>query len=349
MGKDTFANSKPGEPAEGDEAALVASSERVVVLLVDDQVIVAEALRRMLEGEEDMDFHSCSDPRAALKRAEELQPTVILQDLVMPDVDGMMLVKFFRGNEKTAAIPIIVLSTKEEPRDKSRAFSVGASDYLVKIPDKIELVARLRSHSRSYVAQRQRDAAFRALQKLRGELEASNAELRRLSAMDGLTGIANRRRFDEALSDEWLRAQRNKAPLSLILVDIDHFKGYNDHYGHLGGDDCLRRVARALSTAPRRPADLVARYGGEEFAIVLPETDAAGALNVAEMAKANVASIAVPHAKSLTAEIVTISQGIATMIPTPDRTTGQLIERADKALYAVKMQGRNGYRASPAE
>lgn len=316
----------------------------VNVFLVDDQVIVAEAIRRMLETEDDIVFSFATDPRTAIKRAEEVEPTVILQDLVMPDIDGMTLVRFFRAHPRLGAVPIIVLSSKEEPRDKSNAFAAGASDYLVKIPDKIELIARIRSHARAYVAQRERDAAYRALEQLRAELEVKNAELLALSTLDGLTGIANRRRLDEALSLEWARAQRTKEALSLVLIDIDFFKLYNDAYGHLAGDDCLRRVAAALATASRRPADLVARYGGEEFVILLPETDLEGAHEVAEIARAAVAEAAILHKASTVAPNVTISQGIATMDTKTDVRAADLVDRADKALYAVKRHGRNGYR-----
>lgn len=315
----------------------------IKVFLVDDQVIVAEAIRRMLADEKDIELVSTTDPRSALKKADELGPTVVLQDLVMPDVDGLTLVRYFRAHPRLKSVPIIVLSSKEDPRDKSLAFSTGASDYLVKIPDRIELLARIRSHARSYIAQRERDEAYAALEKLRAELEAKNAELLALSTLDGLTGIANRRRFDDGLRNEWARCQRDRAELSLILIDIDFFKLYNDRYGHLAGDDCLRRVAGALARAARRPADLVARYGGEEFVIMLPGTDLEGAKRVAELAKAAVAEAAIPHEASTVHAQVTISQGIASMTPGPDRTPAGLVETADKALYETKRGGRNGF------
>jgi two-component system, chemotaxis family, response regulator WspR len=331
--------------ARNDDAALP-SSVRIVVLLVDDQPAIGEAIRKMLGDQPDIELVTCTDPRLALKRAQEIRPSVILQDLVMPDFDGMMLVRFFRAHETTAATPIIVLSSKEEPRDKSRAFALGASDYLIKLPDKIELIARIRSQARSFVAQQQRDHAFRALERMRAELEASNAELKRLTRLDGLTGIANRRRFDESIAEEWKRARRTNRPLALVLIDIDYFKSYNDFYGHVGGDDCLRRVAEALAGAPRRPADLVARYGGEEFAILLPETPVEGAVTVAELARESIAQIAIPHAKSPVAPFVTISQGIAAVVPAAVASPADLIERADKALYVTKTSGRNGYRTA---
>ena len=215
------------------------SSNDVVVLLVDDQKMVAEAIKRMLEQESDIQFHFCDDPSQAVQIATELQPTVILQDLVMPDVDGYTLLRFYRANPTTASIPVIVLSSKEDPRDKSQAFTNGANDYLVKLPDKIELIARVRAQSKSYMAQKQRDQAFKEMQRLQNELEESNKKLeesntvlQRLSVLDGLTGLANRRHFDEVMAQEWKRAKREGHQLAVILLDIDSFKKYNDNYGH---------------------------------------------------------------------------------------------------------------------
>ena len=316
---------------------------RTRVMLVDDQAIVAEALRRMLADEGDIDYHYCSDPARAIQEAAEFGPTVILQDLVMPDIDGLMLLKFFRSNPATNAVPIIVLSTKEEPKIKSEAFSLGASDYLVKFPDKIEVIARIRAHSRSFLAQKQRDEAYDALREMQQELEVKNAELERLSSQDGLTGIANRRIFDEFIDKEWMRAAREKQPISLILIDIDHFKLYNDNYGHQGGDDCLRRVAQALASTVRRPGDLVARYGGEEFAVVMPGTDAEGAASIADALRSRIEELHLRHEFSTTADHVTISLGVATMVPDGSQQAEVLVAAADKALYEAKESGRNRY------
>jgi len=162
-----------------------------------------------------------------------------------------------------------------------------------------------------------------------------------LSARDGLTGLANRRRLDEFLDQEWLRARRSQSPLSLCLMDIDFFKRFNDRYGHAAGDDCLRRVALALASVSRRPADLVARYGGEEFVCVLPDTDAAGAALLADKFRDAVIALAIPHADSTVAEFLTISGGIATAIPTDESSPAQLLEAADQTLYQAKKAGRN--------
>ncbi len=316
-------------------------TDEIVVLLVDDQQMVAEAIRRMLAGESNITFHYCSEPKKAIEMALEIAPTTILQDLVMPDIDGMTLVRSYRNHPVLNNTPVIVLSSKEDPKDKSEAFSCGASDYLVKLPDQIELIARIQAHSRSYVAQQQRDAAFRELHELQKELETKNIELQRLSAIDGLTSIPNRRSFDEYISKEWRRAVREKTCLALLLIDIDFFKKYNDGYGHQGGDDCLQKVARALADTMRRSSDMVARYGGEEFTVVLPNTDLDGAMVIAEELRHAVEELALKHEFSDVADIVSISLGAAGIPPQCGDDSASLIALADAALYDAKEEGRN--------
>ncbi len=306
------------------------------VFLVDDQLIVAEGIRRMLAGESDIDFYYCQNPTDAINAAAKYQPTVILQDLVMPDVDGMTLLRFLNKSPATSKVPVIVLSSKEDPKIKSDAFENNAADYLVKPPEKIELIARIRAHSRSYLAHQALDEAHK-------ELEEKNAILERISSEDGLTGIFNRRSFDQFLQKEWDRAIREKTNISLIMIDIDHFKGYNDHYGHQGGDDCLCQVASALAEAVGRPGDMVARYGGEEFVVVLPNTDIDGAALIAEKLRRKVEGLALPHNYSTTANYVTISLGVAGIVPAVDSDPDTLIKQADAALYESKESGRNRY------
>jgi diguanylate cyclase (GGDEF)-like protein len=173
------------------------------------------------------------------------------------------------------------------------------------------------------------------------ELEAANQRLQQLSYLDGLTQIPNRRRFDEYLAQEWLRLQREQLPLGLILCDIDFFKQYNDTYGHLGGDDCLQRVAQHLQLAIARPADVVTRYGGEEFAVILPNTSLQGAVVVAEKMQAQVRQAQIPHQASRVSPHVTLSLGLVSVIPNPDSTLTDLIQQADAALYQAKQQGRD--------
>ena len=177
--------------------------------------------------------------------------------------------------------------------------------------------------------------------KLYHQVQTANEELKRLATIDGLTQIANRRRFDEYLNLEWLRLRREKALLSLILFDIDYFKLYNDTYGHLAGDDCLRQVAIAVSEIFRRPADLLARYGGEEFAVVLPYTNLSGATYLAELIRQAIHSLEIPHSQSLVSNHITVSLGVACMIPDEQLSPQDLINAADQALYTAKQQGRD--------
>lgn len=329
------------ERRSGMQAAAPESAEVARVLLVDDQAIVGEALKRMVANEPDIELRFCMDPTRAMTEAIEFRPTVILQDLVMPDVEGLVLLRFFRANPTTKTTPIVVLSSKEDAKTKQKAFKLGATDYLVKFPDEIEVIARIRAHSRSYLAQQQRDEAYRALRDMQAELEKKNSELQRLSSLDGLTGIANRRRFDEYLEQEWLRAARDGRRLALILIDIDHFKAYNDNYGHQGGDACLKQVARTLDGELKRAADVAARYGGEEFVIVLPDTDSQGAGVIAEKLRDAIEALHIEHTHSKTALHVTISLGVASTVPREGGIPAALIEMADEALYKAKESGRN--------
>lgn len=323
-----------GEPENSKDA-------KVVVLLVDDQLMIGEAVRRLLVDEPNLDFHFCAESKAAQATAERIAPTVILQDLVLPGIDGLALVREYRAHETTQQIPVIVLSTREEPKTKSDAFAAGANDYMVKLPDKVELVARIRYHSQAYLGQRQRDIAYRALHESRLQLMAANIELQRLSNMDGLTGLNNRRRFDEYAAAEWRRARRDQAPLSLLFADVDHFKKYNDTYGHQAGDEVLKHVGEAMRQCCGRPADLPARYGGEEFVIVLPGTRANGAHIIGERLRKAVQDLQIAHSASTAGPHVTLSIGGAVAIPTEDEGLLDLIALADKNLYEAKETGRN--------
>ncbi|MES2322910.1 MAG: diguanylate cyclase [Pseudomonadota bacterium] len=324
--------------AATQEAAI--TQFKVRVLLVDDQLIIVEAVRRMLDGQPDIEFHYCTDAKAALATAEQLQPTVILQDLVMPGIDGFGLIKLYRDSAALHNVPVLVLSAREDPKLKAHGFAMGANDYLVKLPDRLELLARVRYHSAGHISALQRDEAFRFLRESQKNLANANIELQKLAALDSLTGIANRRRFDDTMGIEWQRGQRDKQPLALLMCDLDYFKAYNDAFGHLAGDLCLKKAAAVLTENLKRPADLSSRYGGEEFAIVLPETDLAGALVVAAACRSHLEQLAIAHPGSPLG-VVTMSIGVASVLPSPGGTIEGLIGCADQALYDAKKGGRN--------
>jgi two-component system, chemotaxis family, response regulator WspR len=295
----------------------------VVVLLVDDQMIVACAVRQLFAQDQDIAFHYCSSPHQAIERAEALHPTVILQDLVMPDIPGLELVRKYRANPATAEVPIIVLSTKEDPITKSQAFAEGANDYLVKLPDRIELVARVRYHSRAY----------RALSALRDQ-----------ATRDGLTGIWNRKMIFDTLAKELVRAEREDTPLAIVMADLDKFKSINDNFGHPAGDAVLQQASYRLS-ASIRACDHIGRYGGEEFLIVLPNCNGEQAIRLGERLLRSVADA--PMSAEGRDLSITCSLGVA-FSDAPNRIdVAALVNAADEALYRAKQAGRNCVRVAP--
>jgi two-component system chemotaxis family response regulator WspR len=312
-----------------------------MVLLVDDQAMVGEAIRRSLQEHADVDFHFCSDAAVAVMTAERIAPTVILQDLIMPGVDGLALVREYRARPATRNTPVIVLSSREEPTVKRDAFAAGANDYLVKIPDPVELLARLRYHTQAYLNRQQRDEAYRALRQSQQKLLEANFELQRLMNADGLTELNNRRRFDEYAATEWRRGVREQTPFAVLMADVDEFKRYNDTHGHLAGDDALKQIARAIRSCCARPADLPARFGGEEFAVVLPGTTLEGGLHLAANIHQAVRALAIPHKFSSVQPYVTLSIGVAACVPCAESNLLMLLQSADEALYSAKRAGRN--------
>lgn len=313
----------------------------IVVFLVDDQAMIGEAVRRAIASESDMVFHYCSRAEDALAMAEKIGPTVILQDLVMPDVDGLTLVSRYRAHPATRDIPIIVLSSKEDAAVKSEAFAADVSDYLVKLPDKIELIARIRHHSKSYLNRRQRDAAYRALSDSQDKLIRMNEVLQRLSHVDGLTGLSNRRYLDDFMETEWRRSTRELTEFSVLMIDVDSFKKFNDGNGHLAGDEVLKQVAHAIRNCLHRPADLAARFGGEEFVVVLPGTAHVGAQVMADRICQSVSALNIAHASLGPDARVTVSIGGGATLPVRGGEPTDLLAIADEALYAAKAAGKN--------
>ncbi|MGH8519551.1 MAG: diguanylate cyclase domain-containing protein, partial [Panacagrimonas sp.] len=270
-----------------------------------------------------------------------VRPCAITLDILMPHKDGWQILYELKADPATRDIPIIVLSTREDPTVKSEAFAAGANDYLVKLPDSIELIARIRYHSRAYQNLLQRGEAFRALRESQQQLTQINLELVRLTNLDGLTGLSNRRYFDEHLTLQWAQCTRERNEFSVLLIDVDEFKKYNDAYGHLQGDEALKRVASAIAECVERPADLAARFGGEEFSAVLPGTPTEGAARVGEKIRQRVAALAIEHNASTVGPMLSVSVGGATIAPRPGEDPMALIHVADQALYEAKRSGRN--------
>jgi diguanylate cyclase (GGDEF)-like protein len=269
----------------------------------------------------------------ALRRYERDKPDLLLVDVMMPVLDGYEAAKRLRREHPDDWVPIIFLSSMEADQDLDRAIEAGGDDYLVKPVSFVVLNAKIRALHRL-------ESMHRKLVGLTSELANANRKLELLARMDGLTGIANRRHFDTYLPTELQRSQRTKAPLSLILADVDHFKAYNDRYGHQAGDMCLKAVASAIQSAARRSTDLPVRYGGEEFAMILPETPLEGALDVAKSIAQGLAKLGIPHDGSNEHRVVTLSQGVATC-GGGELSSDQLLKRADQALYRAKETGRN--------
>lgn len=266
---------------------------------------------------------------------------LILMNVVMPGMDGIESSRRIKSKKHLQDIPLIILTANAEEKTLEAAFDAGAMDYITKSSNKTVLLARVRSALSLKKERDQRKAREKELLETTRLLEKANRKLQEQSFQDGLTGIANRRRFDGYLKAEWSRAERNFSPLSLIMADIDQFKSYNDHYGHLAGDDCLIKVAHLLKHTLKRPADMAARYGGEEFAVLLPETDAKGAEVLAEELRRKIEKSQIPHACSSIHNYVTISLGVSTVLPAEGFSSKHLLESADKALYRAKQKGRN--------
>jgi diguanylate cyclase (GGDEF)-like protein len=288
------------------------------ILIVDDMPTNIEILSKTLGSTYEVLF--ATNGPDALSIAFDQNPDLVLLDVMMPEMDGYEVCRQLQQDARTRRIPIIFVTALDQEDEETKGLGLGAIDYITK-PIRPPIVqARVRNHL---------------------ELKRYRDFLENLSATDGLTGIANRRRLDECLAIEWRRARRNQTPLSLILLDIDLFKTFNDHYGHLAGDDCLRQLARTLSQCIRRPSDLLARYGGEEFACLMPDTDPEGALLVAQQMWTSFSNLNIPHAYSPVADRVTLSLGVATMIPLIGQPLFDLIRRADECLYSAKHNGRN--------
>ncbi len=303
------------------------------ILLVDDSAAILAVTTQMLHRMR----HSvitAENGEVALATYERERPDLVLMDVGMPVMDGYAAAHQLRKRYPEDWVPIIFLSGADQEQDLERGISAGGDDYLIKPVSYVVLHAKIHAMQRI-------DQMRRRLIRVSAELTAANRALERMSRLDGLTELANRRRLDGYLAGEVARARRSKKELAFALCDLDFFKPFNDHYGHQAGDECLRRVAHVLRSVCRRPADLAARYGGEEFGLVLPETGLAGAKQVAERVREEVSRLSIRHEYSDVAPHLTMSVGVAALVPGKDARLDRLVAIADQALYQAKKLGRD--------
>lgn len=309
-------------------------NDELNILLVDDDASAIAVLGRILAGFGRLRFATSGGD--ALRLAREDIPTLVLLDIEMPGLSGFDVCTAMKEDPLLRDVPVIFITSHNDTAQEVAGLSLGAVDFISKPPTPPLVQARVRTQLN---VKRLADA------------------LRDAATLDGLTGIANRRRFDDEMPRECLRADRSRTPLGALMIDVDHFKAYNDHYGHPAGDAVLRAVADALRLATRRPGDLLARYGGEEFVLLAPDTDRHGVMDVATRMVANIDALAIPHDASPIADHITISIGASAYDVSCNRWTPlatesrggrpmmaalerDLLAAADRALYIAKRTGR---------
>ncbi|MCC0179735.1 diguanylate cyclase [Waterburya agarophytonicola K14] len=317
------------------------------ILAIDDKPDNLELLSAMLTSQ-GYEVEECDRSILAIELAKTTSPDLILLDVGMPEMDGFSVCQILRGDCHTQDIPILFISAYKEIECKTKAFKLGGNDYITKPFQVEEVLARIENQLKNHYLKAELQAKNEQLAKEIKERQAAeakllelNQKLSKLATVDCLTGVANRYCFEQVLAKEWQRGQREMSTLSLIIADIDYFKYYNDRYGHQAGDDCLQQVAQTILKSVNRPADLVARYGGEEFAIILPQTSGNNALQVAEKIRLQIRDLHIAHSSSLVSDRVSLSLGVAAIIPSSQYTKQELLSTADKALYQAKNQGRD--------
>lgn len=295
-----------------------AAADKPRILIVDDERFNLNTLHGLLK--DDYKIMVATGGDQALKAAVTGRPDLILLDINMPEMDGYEVCRRLKEDALTKGVPVIFITGLTDADDETKGLELGAADYITK-PFNLSVVrARVRTQLR---------------------LKQQSDLLESYAFRDGLTGLANRRAFDERAASEWSRCQRAALPLSAIMIDVDHFKLYNDSYGHAQGDECLRSVAQALAQRIHRAGDLLARYGGEEFVVLLPNTAHADALTVGESLRSAVQALGMEHRASKVTDHVTISVGVATVTPVEPGHVAPLLKGADSMLYACKSAGRN--------
>lgn len=287
------------------------------LLVVDDQPINIQVMHQVFGA--DYQVFMATSGEQALSICQANPPDLVLLDVVMPGMDGFEVCTRLKENTETRNIPVIFVTAHSDAAQETHGLSVGAVDFISKPVNPAVVRARVKTHL---------------------TLKFQSDLLRNLVFLDGLSGVFNRRYFDQQMGVEWGRAARNNTPLSLIMVDVDHFKLFNDRYGHQAGDDCLRQIAQTLKSGLRRPSDLVARYGGEEFACILPETGFEDAMAIAQEMEHMVRAHKIPHAFSQFDGVVTASLGLATRTVQAVGDAESLVGLADAQLYLAKQTGR---------
>jgi diguanylate cyclase (GGDEF)-like protein len=287
------------------------------ILIVDDEQSNLKVLTHILSSE--YLLYTAKNGVNALEKANELLPDLILLDIVMPEMDGFEVLAKLKENDKTKQIPVIIITGLSSSEDEEKGLALRASDYISK-PFSASIV-KLRVHNQIQIVNQLRT-------------------IERLSLIDQLTGLPNRRSFDSRIHTGWKLAIREPSPISILMIDVDKFKTYNDTYGHQQGDEVLKAVARVFSSVLHRQTDFTARWGGEEFAVLLSSTDEKSALYIAEQLRSEVENTDIPCADGSITK-VTISIGVKTEIKKKKSSLARFIEAADMALYKAKENGRN--------
>jgi diguanylate cyclase (GGDEF)-like protein len=298
------------------------------ILIAEDSATITHAMRRYIENA----GHTSVVARNGEEALQMFDPhtiDMVIMDVQMPGLDGFETTRLMREllAKDDLWLPIIFVTGKSEEENLQKGIEVGGDDYLIKPVSETILAAKIRAMERIIV--------------MRDELQRLNQNLVELSEHDSLTKLYNRRTFDERAQNAWKQAARNNEALAILIMDIDHFKLYNDYYGHMAGDECITRVAEAIQGSLSRPGDILARFGGEEFIVLLSDTSQDGAFHVAERIRARIAALNIRHRESPTANHITISIGGAVINHTAGTELKDQINAADKALYAAKQSGRN--------